>query len=358
MTCRSRIKGFAFLFSIFLLFNSFVTFRASASSSITVLNSGFTWAGSKSATLGASPSGWTQIVSTNHDDSYQSVPLGFNINFEGAIYNTIRIQSNTYVTFDTSGATTPYDLNNSPTGPTGSNFSPYSSLTPNNPPLPGIHFCSRDNSYQRVYYRTENSGNQIRFRYEGATGTTGTVGSPTIIYELLLTKDSSVIDFGIGINDACSSTPQLLGVTAGTDLTLDGTFPGVTYHANGYGPGSPLDWNYIVNKDFELVGVGTTTTTSLALTGGAITAKKLSAVNIIATASQAGNVRFKFNGVTINRCSSVATTGSNPITATCSWKPIVTGMVNLSGVLTPSNSYFTSSTGNLLVTVGNRTTSR
>ena len=190
---------FAFVLLISTALSQLLISNANATSNIALLNSGFTWAGSKSTSLGPSPAGWNQIVTLSRDDRYESVPLGFNFTFEGTIYNTVRIQSNTYVTFDTSGATTPYDLNNSPTGPTGSNFSPYSSLTPNNPPLPGIHFCSRDNSYQRVYYRTENSGNQIRFRYEGATGTTGTVGSPTIIYELLLTKDSSVIDFGIGI---------------------------------------------------------------------------------------------------------------------------------------------------------------
>ena len=77
---------------------------ANALGTITTLPSGFTWAGSKSATLSPT-TGWTQIVSTSFDDSYQNIALGWNVTFEGVSYNTLQIHSNTYMGFANVGAT-------------------------------------------------------------------------------------------------------------------------------------------------------------------------------------------------------------------------------------------------------------
>jgi hypothetical protein len=199
--------------------------QANALGTITTLPSGFTWAGSKSATLSPN-TGWTQIVSTSFDDSYQNIALGWNVTFEGVSYNTLQIHSNTYIGFANGGATSALNT------PAGS--SQYSSLTPNSPALPAIHMCSKDNSYQYVFYRFENSGTQLRVRFEGNNTTSGNPGLPTMVYEALFTINSSVIDIGMGINSSCDSNSGIAGITTGADAVMEAQFPNLTVAANGY----------------------------------------------------------------------------------------------------------------------------
>jgi len=200
---------------------------AHAIATIATLSPGaFTWIGSKSATLGVSPAGWTQIVTYSHDDEYQEYNLGFNVIFEGVSYNSIQIHSNTYITFLNNGVTAGVDDT--------TRYSDFSALTPNVPAKPGIHMCSKDNSYQRVYVRYENTNTQFRIRYEGTGSTSGSVGTPAIVYEALLNKDSSVIDIGMGINASCDSNSGMAGITTGTDTLMEAQFPNLTVAANGY----------------------------------------------------------------------------------------------------------------------------
>jgi hypothetical protein len=200
---------------------------AHAIATIATLSPGaFTWIGSKSATLGVSPAGWTQIVTYSHDDEYQEYNLGFNVIFEGVSYNSIQIHSNTYITFLNNGVTAGVDDT--------LKFSDYNALTPSLPAKPGIHMCSKDNSYQRVYVRYENTNTQFRIRYEGSSGTSGTVGTPGIVYEAVLSKDSSVIDIGMGINASCDSNSGMAGITTGTDNVMEAQFPNLIVAANGY----------------------------------------------------------------------------------------------------------------------------
>jgi hypothetical protein len=200
--------------------------QANALGTITTLPSGFTWAGSKSATLSPT-TGWTQIVSTSFDDSYQNIALGWNVTFEGVSYNTLQIHSNTYIGFANGGATSALNAS--------AGSSQYSGLTPNSPALPAIHMCSKDNSYQYVFYRFENSGSQLRVRFEGNNSTSGTNGAPTMVYEALFTANSSVIDIGMGINSSCdqNSGAGLLGITNGADAVLEAYWPTATY-SSGY----------------------------------------------------------------------------------------------------------------------------
>jgi hypothetical protein len=95
--------------------------------------------------------------------------------------------------------------------------------------------CSKDNSYQYVYYRFENGGTQLRVRYEGNNSTSGTVGTPTIVNEALFTANSSVIDIGMGLNSSCDQNAGggLLGITNGADAVLEAYWPTATY-SSGY----------------------------------------------------------------------------------------------------------------------------
>jgi hypothetical protein len=73
------------------------------------------------------------------------------------------VGSNTYLTF-------------------GSGSNNFSSLSASNPALNKIHLGAADNSYQRV--ATISSGTDYtRIRYEGTASTSGTAGSPNIVYE-------------------------------------------------------------------------------------------------------------------------------------------------------------------------------
>ena len=68
-------------------------------------------------------------------------------------------------------------------------------------------------------------------------------------------------------------------------------------------------------------------------------------ISLVTNVNAAGKVRFFLNGKRIANCLSVSTSGSYPnITATCNWKPTVTGRQFLTATLTPSSGTFTSVT--------------
>ena len=124
-------------------------------------------AGTKAPVFGAGggtypPSGWTGLQNSSVDDNFVNANIpSFTIN--STSYTTVSIGSNTYLTF-------------------GGGSSNYSGLSSSNPALNKIHMGAADNSYQRV--STVSSGtNYTRIRYEGNGSTSGTVGSPGIVYE-------------------------------------------------------------------------------------------------------------------------------------------------------------------------------
>ena len=124
-------------------------------------------AGTKAPVFGAGgaaypPSGWTGLQDGSIDDSFVTVTIPtFTIN--STAYTTAYVGSNTYITF-------------------GNGSTNYSSLSSSNPSLNKIHMGAADNSYQRV--STVSSGTDYtRIRYEGNGSTSGTVGSPGIVYE-------------------------------------------------------------------------------------------------------------------------------------------------------------------------------
>jgi hypothetical protein len=81
---------------------------------------------------------------------------------------------------------------------------------------------------------------------------------------------------------------------------------------------------------------------------------------ITVTLNAAGKVRFFLGGKRISNCLARSTTGSYPnFSATCSWKPPVTGSQNLTARITPTESSFTSATStSTAVWVNKRANSR
>jgi hypothetical protein len=89
-------------------------------------------------------------------------------------------------------------------------------------------------------------------------------------------------------------------------------------------------------------------------------ASKGSIVTISVTTNAAGKVRFFLGGKRISTCLARSTTGSYPnFSATCSWKPPVTGRHNLTARVTPTDSSFSSTTSaSTAVWVTKRTNTR
>ena len=123
----------------------------------------------KSPTLGTAghptypPVGWTGRQNATADDANLSVSPIPTFTINNVNYTTVYVGSNNYLTF-------------------GSGASIYSNLSGSNPALNKIHVGAADNSYQRV--STISSGaNYTRIRYEGNAATSGTPGSPGIVWE-------------------------------------------------------------------------------------------------------------------------------------------------------------------------------
>jgi len=149
-------------------------------------------------------SGWTQIINASADDTFTQVNLPFTFTFNGTGYTSFFPNSNFYITF-------------------GNGSNQYSGLGPSSPPYDKIFFGGKDNSWQRVSsYTLEDK--YFRLRWEGNNSTSGTVGSPGIVYELtffnpVYTNNENWIELlignnnmpGQGISGIYSTTTQLTG---------------------------------------------------------------------------------------------------------------------------------------------------
>jgi len=110
-------------------------------------------------------SGWTSLYNGTVDDAYATVPLPFTFRFNTGSYTQFFGGSNAYITFGT-GSTA------------------YSGLGTSNPPYDKIMIAAADNSYQRVSYITDTSNRWVRYRQEGTATTSGSAGSPNMVYEV------------------------------------------------------------------------------------------------------------------------------------------------------------------------------
>jgi hypothetical protein len=117
---------------------------------------------------------WTGIQNSSVDDASLSVTIPFTWTINSTGYTSAFVGSNTYITF-------------------GSGSSNYSSLSSSNPFLNKFHLGAADNSYQRVSRISNTAGGQsyLRIRYEGNGSTSGTAGSPGIVYECTFFNPSS-----------------------------------------------------------------------------------------------------------------------------------------------------------------------
>ena len=145
--------------------------------------------------------GWTLQISSTQDDAYFTLNTLHNIYIYGSSYTTIYPGSNTYIT--TIGGSTNYG-----------------SLSFTNPALPAIQLGSADNSWQRVWYKTESD--KTRIRYEGNAAIGGTPGSPNIVYEITFFKpvgSYQYIEVRFGVHNRTSG---VFGIQNGTGSQVNG----------------------------------------------------------------------------------------------------------------------------------------
>jgi len=177
--------------------------------------------------------GWTAIASTTADDTFAQVQLPFSWTFNNTGYISFFPNSNFYITFG-SGSTT------------------FNALSASNPALNKIFFAGADNSWQRVSKITEGT-NYTRLRWEGTDSTSGTPGSPNMVYELTFFNPISTggvpwLELLVGlqargtsstISSICSTTtllaglgPSNKGVSALQSYVLQGNASGTAWTVN------------------------------------------------------------------------------------------------------------------------------
>ena len=101
------------------------------------------------------------------------------------------------------------------------------------------------------------------------------------------------------------------------------------------------------------------TSISLALNPASSTAIYRANNSLVATVSTPGKVDFKLQGKYLAGCRNISTSGSNPITAVCTWKPSVHSSVNITAVLRPTGlGFMNSSASPLSLYVVKRSTRR
>jgi len=132
---------------------------------------------------------WTRIVNADTDDASVAFSgFGFTFTLNGTGYTECFVGSNGYITF-------------------GSGSSEYQSLSASVPALNKLHFAGGDRSFQRVYTRTGRVRAGYKYasvRWEGSSGTSGTLGSPTVVTEITFYEQNLAgnqwIDVRYGVN--------------------------------------------------------------------------------------------------------------------------------------------------------------
>ena len=135
----------------------------------------------------STPTGWTSSTTPtvgSNDDGYWTLSLPFNITYLGTTYSTIYVGTNHYLTF-------------------GAGSTVWTTVNQSSPNLPKIMWTAADNSVQRIYYTTQGTSPNRTFnvRIEGAAGTSGVLGSPTMLCEYIFYEATPTqIDLQVGQN--------------------------------------------------------------------------------------------------------------------------------------------------------------
>ena len=182
--------------------------------------------GTKAPTAGSGgaspwpPTGWTSLQNASVDDAFLTVPIVANLLFDTVNYATVYVGSNTYITLS-AGSTV------------------YSGLSASNPALPKFMLGAADNSYQRVA-SISSSTNYTRVRYEGNGTTSGTPGSPGIVYEATFFNSTMTgfpaVEVLVGVHNR--TAPGIIIATATTALATSTISANQSYVFQGNATGT------------------------------------------------------------------------------------------------------------------------
>ena len=175
-------------------------------------------------------------------------------------------------------------------------------------------------------------------------------GSVTVYFTAGSSNGSTVSNYKYSLN---SGAYTALSPTDSTSpITITGLTNGTNYQ---------IDIKAVSNLGDGLASNSVASTPSasasvtIALTASATTATKGTTIVITANVSQAGLVTFSWNGKRIAGCINRTASSS----ATCNWKPAVTGAWTISALLDPTDpSYVNSTSSPLSVFITKRTNSR
>jgi hypothetical protein len=179
---------------------------------------GMTYGGGGADPTALATAGYTYQQNADIDDGFFTFTIPFTFYWYGTGYTTLAVGSNTYITFG-AGSSAYFGLILGPTP---------------NPALPAIHLGSRDNSYQRGWTKTWSD--RATIRYEGNGITSGTAGSPGLVYEATFFKavgSAQYIQFNIGNHNATGGTFGVTnGLSGGSSLytTFTGLAPNISFY--------------------------------------------------------------------------------------------------------------------------------
>jgi hypothetical protein len=163
----------------------------------------------------------------NNDDGFWSITIPWTINYLGVGYTVVCPTTNNYFCF-------------------GQGSTAYSGLSESNPAIPKIMWGAGDRSAQRIHHGVEGaSGSRVyKIQIEGSTGTSGTVGSPTMIAQFIFYEAfPSQIDFIIAQNGICdgANLPTPAGALVPSGNTANNPIPinGTITMQNFQGTGTP-----------------------------------------------------------------------------------------------------------------------
>ena len=199
--------------------------------------------------------GMTLVQNASADDANLGVTIPFNFALGGTSSRSWFVGSNTYITMATGSSVC---------GPPCSQ----AVISGSNPALGKFHLGSNDNSYQRVY--TLAGTNYYRIRYEGTAATSGTVGSPNIVYEFTFYRPAGFgSEYAVVVFGTHSRNTGAFGVASSASYYVDqtSTSPGANVAA-GPGPGITANTSYLftsnnggtswtLQQGWSISGVGT-----------------------------------------------------------------------------------------------------
>lgn len=155
------------------------------------------------------PSGFTGLNDGSLDDNPQfNIAFNFNFKFLGVTYASLFVSPNTYITF-------------------GAGSGQFGGLSASNPALPKIFLGASDHSIQRLSYKRGPENSYLHIRYEGTAGTSGTLGSPNIVYEIIFydprsTDNLSKFDVYFGNHAGAAQIFRICSASA--DVLVPGNF--------------------------------------------------------------------------------------------------------------------------------------